>query len=159
MRKLKLYLDTSVWNFFFADDAPEKRDVTKELFDLVQKDCYEVYISEVVLDEVRDAPEAKREQLMMLIGKCSPMELEITEEIKDLAAVYMGKGIVTEKKENDALHVAIATVNELDVLVTWNYRHLANVRKAELFYGANLEKGYIKQIGLVTPMEVGTYES
>jgi hypothetical protein len=71
----------------------------------------------------------------------------------------MGKGIVTEKKENDALHVAIATVNELDVLVTWNYRHLANVRKAELFYGANLEKGYIKQIGLVTPMEVGTYES
>jgi len=37
MRKLKLYLDTSVWNFFFADDAPEKRDITKEFFDSVKR--------------------------------------------------------------------------------------------------------------------------
>lgn len=63
MRKLKLYLDTSVWNFFFADDAPEKRDVTKEFFDLIQRGYYEVYISDVVLDEIRDAPETKKNQL------------------------------------------------------------------------------------------------
>lgn len=118
-----------------------------------------MYISEVVLDEIRDAPEIKRDQLMELIRKYSPVELETTGETKDLATMYMEKEIVTEKKENDALHVAIATVNELDVLVTWNYRHLANVRRTELFHGANLEKGYLKRIEIVTPMEVSRYES
>lgn len=53
MRKLKLYLDTSVWNFFFADDAPEKRAVTKDFFDLVKQGQYEVFISEVVFKEIR----------------------------------------------------------------------------------------------------------
>jgi len=60
MRKLKLYIDTSVWNFYFADDAPEKRDVTKDFIDLVRKEQYEVFISEVVVKEINDAPEPKR---------------------------------------------------------------------------------------------------
>lgn len=46
MHKLKLYIETSTWNFFFADDAPREMDVTKEFFDLIQKGCYEVYISD-----------------------------------------------------------------------------------------------------------------
>ncbi len=159
MRKLKLYLDTSVWNFFFADDAPRERDVTKDFFDLIQRGYYEVYISEVVLDEIRDAPETKKNQLLGLVEKCNPIELEVTSEVKDLAVKYIEKKIVPEKKENDALHVAIAAVNEVDALVSWNYHHLANLRKAELFNGANLEEGYLKRIEIVTPMEVSSYES
>lgn len=159
MRKLKLYLDTSVWNFFFADDAPRERDVTKDFFDLIQRGYYEVYISEVVLDEIRDAPETKKNQLLGLIEKYNPIELEVTSEVKDLAVKYIEKKIVPEKKENDALHVAIATVNEVDALVSWNYHHLANLRKAELFHGANLEERYLKRIEIVTPMEVSSYES
>jgi len=159
MRKLKLYLDTSVWNFFFADDAPEKRDVTKEFFDLIQKGCYEVYISDVVLDEIRDAPETKKDQLLGLVEKCNPIEIGVTNEAKDLAAKYIEKKIVPEKKENDALHAAIATVNEVDAIVSWNYRHLANLRKTELFNAANLEEGYLKRIEIVTPVEVSSDES
>ena len=70
MRKLKLYLDTSVWSFFFADDAPEKRDVTKDFFDLVRQGQYEVFISGVVVKEINDAPEPKRTQLGELIKTC-----------------------------------------------------------------------------------------
>ncbi len=159
MRKLKLYIETSTWNFFFADDAPREMDVTKEFFDLIQKGCYEVYISDVVLDEIRDAPETKKDQLLGLVEKCNPIEIEVTSEAKDLAAKYIEKKIVPEKKENDALHVAIATVNEVDAIVSWNYRHLANLRKTELFNAANLEEGYLKRIEIVTPMEVSSYES
>jgi len=70
----------------------------------------------------------------------------------------MKKGIVPEKKEDDALHVAIATVAEMDALVIWNFQHLANLRKAELFYSASLEKGYFKKLEMVTPMDVSRYE-
>ena len=159
MRKLKLYLDTSVWNFFFADDAPEKRDVTKEFFDLVRQGQYEVFISAVVVKEINDAPGPKRAQLGELIKTFPVVELEITEEADELAKSYMGKGIVSEKKEDDALHVAIATVAEMDALVTWNFQHLANLRKAELFHSASLEMGYFKKLEIVTPMEVSRYES
>lgn len=69
MRKLKLYLDTSVWNFFFADDAPRERDVTKEFFDVIKKEIYEIFISGVVIREVNDAPKPKQTDLLNLIGK------------------------------------------------------------------------------------------
>ena len=87
------------------------------------------------------------------------MELEVTEVADELARSYMAKGILPEKKEDDALHVAVATVAEMDALVTWNFQHLANLRKAELFHSANLEMGYFKKLEIITPMEVSRYES
>ncbi len=94
-----------------------------------------------------------------LIKTCSVVDLEITEEADNLAKSYMRKGIVPNKNEDDALHVAIATVAEMDALVTWNFHHLANLRKAELFHSASLEMGYFKKLEMVTPMEVSRYES
>ena len=152
--KLKIYLDTSVPNFIFADDAPEKRDITKEFYRAVEKNIYEIYISELVLEEINDAPEPKKEQLADLIRRVAPALLEITEEAKELAGFYVERGIVPEKKMADAIHVAVAMIFDLDALVTWNYRHLANLRKSELFHGAGLEKRYFKKVELVTPMEV-----
>lgn len=159
MRKLKLYLDTSVWNFVFADDAPRERDVTKEFFDVIEKEIYEIFISGVVIKEVNDAPQPKQTDLLNLIGKYKPVKLENTREAEELAKIYMERGIVPEKKRDDALHVAIATVTEVDALITWNYKHLANLRKAELFHGISLEMGYFKKLEIITPMEVSSYES
>lgn len=159
MRKLKLYLDTSVWNFFFADDAPEKMDITKIFFASIKENIYEIFISEVVLREINDAPEPKRKILLDLIDKYAPLELETTEEANELTEVYMERGIVPKGKRDDAFHVAIATASEMDAVITWNYQHLANLRKAELFNSINLEKGYTKRLEMVTPMEVSRYES
>lgn len=154
MRKLKLYLESSVWNFFFADDAPEKKDITKILFNSVGKNVYEIFISEVVLREIGNASEPKRSSLFELVNKFAPTELEITEEAEELAQIYLNRKIVPEEKRDDALHVAVATIFEVDALITWNYRHLDNLRKSELFHSVNLEKGYTKQLNIVTPMEV-----
>ena len=159
MRKLKLYLETSVWNFFFADDAPEKRDITKVFFASIKESTYEIFISEVVIREINDAPEPKRKALLDLINKYAPVELETAEEANELTEVYMDRGIVPKGKRDDAFHVAIATASEMDALVTWNYQHLANLRKAELFNSVNLEKGYTKRLEMVTPMEVSRDES
>ncbi|PIW31378.1 MAG: hypothetical protein COW28_07385 [bacterium (Candidatus Ratteibacteria) CG15_BIG_FIL_POST_REV_8_21_14_020_41_12] len=88
------------------------------------------------------------------MNKFAPTELEITEEAEELAQIYLNRKIVPEEKRDDALHVAVATIFEVDALITWNYRHLANLRKSELFHSVNLEKGYTKQLNIVTPMEV-----
>ncbi len=154
MRKLKLYLETSVWGFFFADDAPEKRDITKMFFSSVKEDLYEVFISDVVLREIGNAPEPKRGALFDLISEYTPVELETTAEANELTEAYMSRGIVPKGKRDDAFHVAIATVSEVDAVITWNYQHLANLRRAELFNGVNLEMGYTKRLEMVTPMEV-----
>ncbi len=87
------------------------------------------------------------------------MELETTEEADELTEFYMERGIIPKGKRYDAFHVAIATAHEMDAIITWNYKHLANLRKSELFNGVNLERGYTKRLEMVTPMEVNRYES
>lgn len=118
MRRLKLYLDTSVWNFYFADDSPEKRDITREFFEIVEKGVYEIFISEIVTQEVSRALDFKRRLLIDLINKYTPIELDITVEAEELAEAYINRNIVSQKKREDALHVGVATVSEMDALIT-----------------------------------------
>lgn len=75
-------------------------------------------------------------------------------EIKRLAQFYIKHGIFPERKLEDALHVAIATVNQMDILLSWNYRHLANVNKERKIHIVNFQEGYAKPFRLITPMEV-----
>ena len=154
MRKLRLYLETSVWNFYFADDAPEKRDITKEFFESVKQGRYDIFISQTVLNEIDRADEGKKNQLMQLIRDHQPQELDITQEATDLSKEYISQKVIPEVKVEDALHAAISTVYEMDALVSWNNRHLANLRKMEKINGVNLKEGYTKHLEIVTPMEV-----
>ena len=154
MRKLRLYLETSTWNFYFADDAPEKKDITQEFFENVKQGRYDVFISETVLNEIDRADEPKKNQLMHLIKECNPQMLDIAQEAIDLSKEYISQKIIPEVKVEDALHVSVATVYEMDALITWNNRHLANLRKMEKINSINLKEGYIKHIELVNPMEV-----
>ena len=154
MKKLSLYLETSVWNFIFADDAPEKRDITKEFFINIKQGQYEIFISQTVLNEIDRADERKRAQLMQLIKEHQPKELNITQEVINLSKEYLLQKIIPEEKVEDAIHVTVATVYEMDALITWNNRHLANLRKMEIINGINLKEGYTKHIEIVNPMEV-----
>ena len=158
MHKLKLYIETSTWNFVFAEDSPEKMALTKQFFDLAEKGVYEIFISDVVLAEIRRAPDDIRNQLTTLINQFAVVELPVNQEAEQLARVYIQRKIIPEKKIEDALHVAVATVEEVDAIITWNYQHLANLRKAELFYSVNLEMGYHKRIVIITPLEVIGYD-
>jgi len=159
MRKLKLYLETSVWSFFFADDAIEKRDITRGFFELVSEGIYEIFFSEVVIRELNNAPESKRTLFAKLLKDFSPTKLEITDEIEEIANIYMERKVVPVAKRDDALHVSIATNYEMDALVSWNYHHMANLRKEEIFNGINLELGYTKRLEIITPMGVAKDES
>jgi len=154
MRKLKLYLDTSVWNFYYADDAPEKMEVTRQFFESLKSGNYEIYSSAVVIREIGNADENTMSELITLMNKYMPIILEVNDEVDELADIYIAKGVVPEKKRDDALHIAIATVNEMDALVSWNYRHLANLNKKEKVHAVNIIHGFLKELEMITPMEV-----
>jgi len=78
MKSLKLYLETSSWNFYYADDAPEKKAITREFFDALPDNHYDIYISDVVLKEINKASENKAEQLKSLIKQCQPTTLMLS---------------------------------------------------------------------------------
>ena len=154
MRKLKLYLETSVWNFIFADDAPELRDLTLQFFGMVERQVYEIYISDLVIFEIGKASGKKREQLMGVIEKYKPIVLQSNPKVQELADRYLEAKIVPLKKKEDALHVAIATLEEMDAIISWNFEHLANLRKAEIFHAVSVINGYPRRVEISTPMEV-----
>jgi len=159
MKKATIYLDTSVINFLYADDAPEKKAITIEFFqNYVKKDFYDTYISPVVMDEINKTNDAqKRSKLLKVIKDFKLKVIDISyysKEIESLTKLYIEYKIIPEKKLEDALHLAISTIFEIDIFLSWNYKHLANVNKERKIMSVNMLEGYTKSFKMVTPMEV-----
>jgi hypothetical protein len=91
---------------------------------------------------------------MEVLESVRPTLLEVTPECSELARFYVASGVLPARKLEDALHVAIATIYEVDILVSWNHRHMANVRKTEQYRGANLLRGHSQTPLILTPLEV-----
>ena len=137
MWKLKLYLDTSVWNFLYADDAPEKKEITERFFEQVKAGKYELFTSETVFFEIGKAPKIKRDLLMKTIHEFSPEFLSQTKEVSRLAKSYMENGVLGEKHLYDLLHLAYASVNGIEILVSWNMRHIVRPKTQYLVNQTN----------------------
>jgi predicted nucleic acid-binding protein len=156
MKKMRIYLDTSVVNFLFADDSPDFRRVTEEFFALYAG-LNDLYGSDVVLRELsRDPVSGRREQNLRMLVKhhveILPMDRDI--EVVRLAEEYLRQGIIPLRKRDDALHVAYATVFEMDVLLSWNFKHLANLRREARLSTVNQAEGYWRSPRIVSPLEV-----
>ena len=159
MRKTRIYLDTSVISFLFADDVPELKGITREFFELyVRTGLYDVFISEVVVAEIeRTAGPALRHQLRAVAETYALPALTSSDEVGPLVTEYIGAGVIPPTHVDDARHVAIATCNEMDILLSWNFKHLANIKKQIGVRAVNERNGYFHPLLLTTPMEV-TYE-
>lgn len=158
MKRLRLYLETSVWNFYFADDSPEKRADTLKLFEEIRSGKYEVYVSELVVAEIDKAQQAKRIVLKKLMDDYQPFELEMDESVEELSEKYLSANIVPSKYENDVLHIAYAVAHDMDVVVSWNMKHIVKLKTRMEINGINRIYGY-KEIELCTPEEVIDNES
>jgi predicted nucleic acid-binding protein len=157
-KPIKLYLETSAWNFYFADDAPEKQAATLQFFEQVKQGAYEIFISDIVFEEIAKASDQKQALLLDLIAEYQPQELVINQTVLNLAKQYIAQNVLPTRAIADSKHAAVATVYELDALISWNLKHLANFRKMEKINGVNLLEGYSKRLELITPMEVSNNE-
>jgi len=116
------------FNFVFADDSPEKKELTERLFQRIEDEGMEIYISEIVVDEINKAPEPKKGQLLKLIEKYNPMLLSVDQEVKDMAQKLIEERVIPERYIDDALHISVAVVNNLDILISWNFQHIVKVK-------------------------------
>ena len=161
--RLKIYLDTSVINFLYAYDAPEKMDVTIEFFEnFVKTGIYETYISKYVIAEILDYPDLEaREKLLDVIGEYFIETLIIEEpgKVEMLAQEYVTNGVIPEKKVADAYHIAVSVLSGINYLVSWNFKHLANVNKEKKVRIVNLENNYPTELRIITPLELMDYGS
>jgi predicted nucleic acid-binding protein len=157
MKKLKLYIDTSVWNFLFDDDAPDKKITTEQFFKEIETGKYEVFISEIVTVEIGDAPLARREQLFEVIRKYSPIVLYRDSEVDSMADAYLESGLLTEKHYRDILHIAFAATNGVNILLSWNMRHIVKRNTQHLVNVTNRIHGY-PDLEIWTPEGLMDYE-
>lgn len=153
MKKLKLYLETSIFNFAFSEQSPDYREATLRLLDSVRVGAYEGYISEVVVREVSEADKEKATKMMGLISDLEPERLEVNREIETLAEEYIKADLIPVKYIDDALHIAVASFYELDVILTWNFEHMVKLKTKKGVVAVNTLLGY-KPIEILTPLEV-----
>jgi hypothetical protein len=154
MKRLRLYLDTTIWNFSFADDAPTLRAETIEFFKLVRAGRYVTHMSRTVADEVDDAPAKRKQEILGLMKEIEPVFLENNEEVDRLGDLYISRKVLPPKSRDDAQHLAFATFYEMDALISWNFKHLANIVKKDRMTAVNVSEGYFHPLDLVTPLEV-----
>lgn len=151
MEKETLCLDTSVPSAYYDERAKERQDATVKFWKEVLPN-YQGYISEITVEELEDTKdETLRRKLRKLIKGFKV--LKVNKEIRDLARVYIGKGILPERYVDDALHVAITSFYKISYLVSWNFEHLVKVKTRKWVNSVNILEG-LREIEIVSPQEL-----
>lgn len=136
---LRIYLDTSVLGGAFDE---EFRQDTEALLKLIHNGAMRPVISELTEAETRQASKQVTALLDGLLFDLNAEQLRLSMEAESLAAAYIAAGVVSQKYEADALHIALATLAKVDVLVSWNFKHIVNLARIRGFNGVNLIRGY-----------------
>jgi predicted nucleic acid-binding protein len=145
--KLSLYLETSVIGAYLDNGDPFRRDLTMRWFERELSE-YSPFTSLLVRREIERIEEPHRTGYLNLLGGLH--DLELVDEVAILAEGYISRGIFHRKFMADAVHVALASFHKIDYLVTWNFGHLANVRKQARIRMFNTAAGFFSP-QIVTP--------
>lgn len=150
-RKIKIYLDTSVMSYLKQDDSPERTSATNKFWeDLKIRDDLEIYLSDVTLAEVSECYEPKRSFMQEKLKEIQFTLLEKDEEAEKLASQIIQLGILTNKSHDDCLHIAIAVLEGCNYIVSWNFKHLVNVKTINGVRAITNLKGF-SPIDIITP--------
>jgi predicted nucleic acid-binding protein len=151
--KQRIYLDTSVFGGYFDD---EFEDHTIPFFERIKSGEYIVLFSSVTQDELELAPENVKVLVKSLRIDLSEF-IDTTEEAIDLATEYITEKVVGKTSFADCLHIALATINRADFLVSWNFKHIVNVERIRGYNSINIKNGY-RQLEIPSPREFEKYE-
>lgn len=150
MNKLKVYLDTSVISHLMQEDVPEKMSETLKLWDMFKDGKYDVYLSTVTLQEIDNCPEPKRTELFKHLGEIDYTPIEITEDMSEVAQQLVDMGILTQKSYDDCQHIASAVIYGCDCIISWNFKHIVNIKTIRGVRAITNLKGY-KPIEILNP--------
>lgn len=151
MKRLKVYVDTSVIGGCYDK---EFYIWSNGLFEDFKLENFVPIVSELTATEIKNAPELVRLKYEEL--ESISEYLIITDEAIELADIYLKRKILTPKFYDDMLHIALATLSNVDIVVSWNFKHLVHFDKIRLFNAVNLEFGY-STLQIYSPREVTNY--
>jgi predicted nucleic acid-binding protein len=152
MRSFRVYVDTSVLGGYFD---PEFSEWSMSLIQDFRLGRLKPVLSEVVATEIEPAPIQVRELHAELVRL--PAEIvAVTLETVDLVEEYERRGVLSPRYRNDMLHIALATLAGVDVLVSWNFRHIVRLDKIQAFNDVNQERG-LGALNIYSPREVTFY--
>ncbi|RLD77326.1 MAG: PIN domain protein [Bacteroidetes bacterium] len=146
----RIYIDTSVFGGYFDTEFCED---TIPFFEKIVSNKVEIVVSETLELEIYRAPEfiiSFYENLKNLV------KVELTLEVENLAEKYIEEKVVGKTSLADCLHIAIATINNVDVLASWNFKHIVNLERIRGYNSINIREGY-KLIEIRTPKEIFDY--
>lgn len=149
MKTLRVYVDTSVVGG--CHDREFSRE-SRALFDMARDGAIRLLVSDLLVTELKKAPEPVRGVLAELPPVCVEA-VGLSEEALELQDAYMSSEVVDEQHRSDALHVALATVARADMIVSWNFRHIVHFDKIRGFNAVNLKEGYLP-LDIHSPLEV-----
>jgi hypothetical protein len=150
--KQRIYIDTSVVGGFFDE---EFKDATQRLFKRLEDNEVKFIISDLLELELIQAPRHVNE-LLLKYPSDKFERIEMTEEIMNLADKYILEKVVGRTSLEDCRHIPLATINRVDVLASWNFKHIVNLDRIKGYNSVNLRLGY-PTIEIRTPQELVSY--
>ena len=153
MHKPRIYIDTSVIGGCFDE---EFQTWSNKLFEEFISGLKIAIVSDIVYDELSDSPLYVKNKLDE-IPIINLEKLNKNSESVFLADKYVEFKVISEKYYNDAMHIALASLNKVDVLVSWNFKHIVNYSRILRYNSINLMFGY-EELEIRNPKEVLTYE-
>ena len=152
MRKLRIYIDTSVIGGFFDDEFSID---TEKLFEQIHQGEFQLVISDLTEKELLNAPHRVR-NLLLDLGIDSELVMVKPESV-DLAMAYLKEGVVGPTSLDDCIHIATATIHQVDLLVSWNFKHIVNILRIRGYNSINIKNGY-SVLEIRSPKDLINYE-
>jgi len=150
MPQLKVYLDTSVVSYLWQNDAPEKMADTRKLWEMFKLNKYDVFLSTVTLREISDCPEPKRGILFEQLRQIKYTPIQIDDSMDEIARQIIEMHILTPKSYDDCQHIAAAVMTECDCIISWNFKHIVNIKTIRGVRAITNLRGY-KPIEIINP--------
>ncbi len=149
--RTKIYVDTSIVSYLSQEDSPERMASTIEFWnEIKRRDDFDIYLSDVTLAEISDCYEPKRTFMQKKLSEIQFNFLEKDDDAEKLAQQIIDLGILTEKSHDDCLHIAIAVLEACNYIVSWNFKHLVNVKTINGVRAITNLKGF-SPIDIITP--------
>ena len=148
----KVYLETTMFNYYFDVERDAHAD-TVRLFEEIKAGKYNAFTSPYAIGELEKAPEEKYYKMLGLIEEYGVIMLDASDEATNLGLLYQKRGIMPARSTVDAQHIAVATINDMDMILSLNFEHIVRKKTLELTGYVNTELGY-RPIQIHSPMEV-----
>ncbi len=145
---IRVYADTSVYGGFFDEEFSV---ITQTFFNRVRSGEIGLVISDIVREEIDDAPQRVR-SLFDELAEISEV-IDVGDKALSLRDAYIEAGIVSRRWLADALHVAAATILQCNAIVSWNFHHIVHLKKIPLYNAVSRAKGF-RQIAILSPSEI-----